>query len=96
MTLPVSRSTDEMMEAVYDGVTIVDTGILLAVIEDERRTQRDVCALYAVALRMNFGQTDYGAINKAIVQRWSMSGLKAIKRRAWRAVEEADQHDRHP
>lgn len=48
---------------------IVDTALLLAEIERPKSTRRDVAALYAVALRLDFGQTDWPVVNRAIIRR---------------------------
>lgn len=56
------------------------TETLLAEIADEATTRNDVA--YAMAIRSS-APTDWPAVNKAIIARWSVSGLKWIKERAW-------------
>ena len=60
-------------------------------IDDPKKHRRDVAALYAVALRMGpFVDVNFSAVNHAIVERWSLSGLKWIKALAWKAVTESE------
>ena len=73
--------------ALWDG-QIPDTATLLTAVEDKEIKRRGVAALYAVALRYGL-ETDWPAVNRAIMDRWSMAGLKWIKRRAWRAILES-------
>lgn len=52
-----------------------------SVIENEIKqgcTQRQIAQTYALALRSSW-PTDWARVNKAIVERWSVSGLKRIK-----------------
>ena len=71
-------------------IHLIGTTELLSAIATPANKRRDVAALYAVSLRLNFGQTDYEAVNQAIEERWLLAGLKWIKRLAWRAVEESE------
>ncbi len=42
--------------------------------------QRDVAQTYALAMRSDeAGTMDWGAVNRAIIERWSKSGLIRIK-----------------
>ena len=53
-------------------------------------TQRDVALTYAMAIKSKHegaDDPDWEAINKAILARWSMSGLERIKKRAWDILE---------
>ena len=45
-------------------------------------TQREIARTYALALRSDY-ETDWGAVNAAIIERWSMAGLQRIKTAAW-------------
>ena len=46
--------------------------------------QRDIAKTYALAIRSSDSKTmDWSKVNKAIVDRWSLSGLKRIKGMAW-------------
>lgn len=45
-------------------------------------TQRQIAQTYALALRSD-EPTDWKAANKAIIERWSISGLDRIKKMAW-------------
>ena len=49
--------------------------------------QRSVALTYALAIRSREA-TDWEAVNKAIIDRWSISGLERIKRMAWKFVGE--------
>ena len=71
-------------------LAIPDTALLLTAISERRRTRRDIADLYGIAIRIDFGQTDWSVVNHAIMDRWSISGLKWIKRLAWGAVEKAE------
>jgi len=59
------------------------TNVLLAEIADDEMKRRDVALTYAMALvaRETVG---WHAVNKAIIERWSKSGLMWIKKQAWR------------
>ncbi len=49
---------------------------------------RDIIALtYAFALRSS-EDVDFGKVNRAIMDRWSVAGLEYIKRKAWKLVDE--------
>lgn len=48
--------------------------------------QNDIAVTYAMALTSSsrgVDNPDWEKINKAILARWSMSGLERIKKRAW-------------
>lgn len=62
---------------------------MVVAISDESVTEKEITALYAVAIRMNIGTVLWDVVNKAIIQRWSLTALKRIKHRAWQAVEAA-------
>ncbi len=64
-----------------------DTDVLLAAVAQPNIKRRGVAAVYGGALRMEFGLTDWKCVNRAILERWSMSGLRWIKHLAWKAVE---------
>jgi hypothetical protein len=52
-------------------------------------TQKDIALTYAMALRSATAKADipdWETINRAIIKRWSMSGLERIKKRAWGIV----------
>ena len=61
------------------------TEILLQEIADKRFKQRNVAKTYALSI-MSSEETDYEKVNKAIIERWSHSGLERIKQLAWRMV----------
>jgi hypothetical protein len=56
---------------------------LLATVNDWGTTRRDVAADYAASLVYG-KREDWATINMAIIERWSPSGLKWIKREAWK------------
>ena len=58
--------------------------VLLEEIADKRFKRNNVSQTYALALRSSeFDTIDWGKINRAIIERWSMSALIYIKERAW-------------
>ena len=57
------------------------TNHLLREIADPRMKRRDIAQSYALAMRSS-EMTDYAAVNKAVIARWSLSGLGYIKRQA--------------
>lgn len=58
---------------------------LLAEIVDKRMTRDDVALTYAFAIRQQ-DEVDFPTVNRAIIERWSLSALKYIKTAAWRRV----------
>ena len=58
------------------------TSTLLSEIEDKAVTKKHLAMTYALALRSS-EETDWPKVNRAILNRWSMSGLHDIKRMAW-------------
>lgn len=57
---------------------------LLDEISNKKITRNQVSMTYALALRSSEMQTiDFAKVNKAIIERWSMSALHWIKSRAW-------------
>lgn len=65
-------------------IEMVDPGgALLEEIGDSRMKREDVALTYAFALRSPDG-VDFASVNRAIVDRWSLSALKWIKTRAWK------------
>lgn len=65
------------------------TQTLLDEIGDKQFTRKDVATTYGMAIVSHkYGETvDWAAVNKAIVERWSVSALEFIKRRAWKYAE---------
>jgi hypothetical protein len=62
------------------------TQTLLAEIADKRMKREDVALTYAMAIKsaaQDAEQPDWPLINKAILARWSQSGLGFIKKRAF-------------
>lgn len=59
--------------------------VLLEEVADPRMTRDDVAQTYAFGLRQP-DSMDWSTVNKAIIERWSLSALKHIKERAWRLV----------
>jgi len=58
------------------------TYVLLSEIADKRFKRKDIAMTYALAL-CSSEETNWKTVNKAIVERWSMSGLRYIKNLAW-------------
>jgi hypothetical protein len=68
-------------------VDLVDPqGTLLDEIADPSMKRKDVAQTYAFAIRQH-DEVDFAVVNRAIVERWSIAGLKWIKEEAWRLVE---------
>jgi hypothetical protein len=70
-------------------VEMIDVqGQLEREIADQRLTREDVALTYAFAIRQ-WGPMDerYAVVNRAIMERWSLAGLKWIKTRAWKVAE---------
>lgn len=62
------------------------TRVLMQDIATKEITQKGVALSYAMAIRSYTAKRDnpdWDMINKAIIARWSVSGLERIKRRAW-------------
>lgn len=62
------------------------TCTLLAEIGMPKITQKSLALTYAMALASS-ADTDWGMVNKAIIERWSFAGLERVKRLAWKYVE---------
>jgi len=66
---------------------------ILREIADPRMKRRDVALTYAFGVRQTgavYGTTeqiDWPKVNRAIIDRWSLSALKWIKEEAWAYVE---------
>lgn len=50
--------------------------------------KRDAIAVSYFLLLHSPEEVDWEKVNKAIINRWSLSGLKYIKRKAWQWIEE--------
>ena len=66
-----------------NGYVTTDVLVEAAATKEYRRVE--VAALYAVAIAYD-PDIDWAVVNKAIVERWSLSALKWIKRLAWAGV----------
>lgn len=68
-------------------VDMVDPqGVILREIADNRLTRDDIASTYAWCIRQR-DECDFRVINQAILERWSLSGLAYIKKRAWKRFE---------
>jgi hypothetical protein len=68
-------------------VTLVDPeGQMLREIADKRMTRDDVALTYAFGLRDAIDAVDWAKVNRAIIDRWSLSALKYVKAKAWRTL----------
>lgn len=68
-------------------VDLVDPqGTILREIADKRMTRDDVALTYAFAIRQR-AEIDWPAVNRAIIDRWSLNALMYVKDRAWKLVE---------
>lgn len=61
--------------------------VLMQEIADERMKRADVALTYAMAM-VSSDPVEWPTVNRAIMDRWSMAGLKWIKTRAWKLVRE--------
>jgi len=59
------------------------TDTLLDEINRKEFKQRNVAATYSLALR-TIDDVDWVKVNRAIIERWSRSGLERIKKMAWK------------
>ena len=59
------------------------TQVLLDEIHNPRLRQKDIATTYRLAI-LSSDETDWKEVNKAIITRWSKSGLERIKKMAWR------------
>ncbi len=56
---------------------------------DPKLTRKNCVEMYAELLRTrSMDLIDWPAVNRSIMNRWSLSGLKWIKDRAWKIVRE--------
>ena len=59
--------------------------ILLKEIADPKATRDELALTYGLSLcSSEFKTIDWAKVNRAIIERWSMSALLYIKRRAWK------------
>ena len=74
------------MNKITDGVMQIEMmccdDLMLREIEDPKCTRDIIARTYALALRSSY-PTDFGRVNKAIIERWSVSALEYIMRLAW-------------
>lgn len=61
------------------------TTMLLREIAEPTVYREDVALTYALAIASS-NDTNWARVNRAIMARWSVSGLKYIKRRAWKMI----------
>ena len=67
-------------------VELVDTtNVLLSEIGNPQMHRKDVAMTYGMAL-CSSANTDWGKVNRAIINRWSFSTLEWIKNAAWKAA----------
>jgi hypothetical protein len=65
-----------------DGDAMTPTLYLIALSRHDAITRDDMAIAYGRSL--SDPNVDWPAVNRAIVQRWSLSALKYIKREAWK------------
>jgi hypothetical protein len=56
---------------------------LLDEIANPARKRRDVAATYALAMN-DMEDVDWPLVNRAIMERWSLAGLRYVKATAWK------------
>jgi len=59
--------------------------IILDEIANKVFKRNSIALTYALAM-MSSEKVDWAKINQAIVERWSLSGLEYIKKRAWKIM----------
>ena len=57
--------------------------LILEEIADPKITRNSVALTYAFCLRQGWGTAIGREVNRAIIDRWSLSALDYIKKRAW-------------
>ena len=74
------------------------TATLLSEIADPAMTRDDVAKTYGLALDLvpATAHTDWSAVNRAIIARWSRSALEYIKGKAWRHQLDGREHREGP
>ena len=73
-----------MMPTKIEDITVnlaLCTETLLHEIAHPMSTQKDIAQTYALAMASD-NPTDWKVVNQAIIKRWSLSGLRRIKRMA--------------
>ena len=60
--------------------------VILEEINTKAFKQKDIAQTYSFVIKQNY-PIDIKKINKAIVNRWSLSGLNTIKKLAWKIVD---------
>ncbi len=68
---------------------------LLREVGDSRIKQKDVAVTYALALRSS-DAPNWATVNRAIMKRWSFSGLERIKKLAWKVAAAAGGNRQEP
>jgi hypothetical protein len=64
----------------------MDMQINLVCCTEKKCTQKDIALIYAMAMKSAHQKADtpdWHAINRAIIGRWSMSGLERVKKMAY-------------
>ena len=69
-------------------ITMTDPELQLLREIEEGHTQKSISVTYAFCIRDHRDAVDWHKINKAVVSRWSRSGLLRVKRMAWKLIEE--------
>lgn len=65
--------------------------VLLREIQDKAFKQKDIANTYALSIiseQKSDEEIDWKKVNKAIIERWSKSGLNCIKEMAWKIIKE--------
>lgn len=63
--------------------------VLLREIPDKRLKQADIALTYAMALVSSERDSiNWTRVNAAVIERWSLSGLRRVKERAWKLARE--------
>lgn len=57
--------------------------VILREIQEYKFVQKSVALTYAFCIRQQ-DEVDFEVVNKAIIERWSVSGLTRVKEMAWK------------
>ena len=70
------------MTAEYRIIMADCENVILRELQDKQFKQRDIAQSYALAMASG-EDIDWQRVNKAIIERWSKSGLTRVKEMAW-------------
>lgn len=87
--------SDALTDGVRPGIWLVCcTEVIKQEVTFKGATRKSIGLTYAMAMRSEAAKADkpdWKAINQAILARWGIKGLEAVKQRAWRLFEGREQ-----